>query len=75
MYLDDALNDYLKTLENRKAECELKITEWSKEAEDWFEQDEEMEELCQNNANLWRIKLSTIDFAIRSFKNIVIAQA
>lgn len=74
MYLEISLIEYLGVLEKRKAECMAKVKEWDKEAAEWDGISVEKEDAAHTEANIWQMKVNTINFAIRNFKEIVMSQ-
>lgn len=75
MYFEKSLNEYLEVLEKRKAEFTAKVEEWDKEAKEWDGVNVQKEDAALNEANIWQMKVNTINFAIRNFKEIVMAQS
>lgn len=74
MVLDESLNEYLEVLKRRKAEYTAKVEEWDKEAEEWDGVNIEKEDAAHTEANIWQMKVNTINFAIRNFKEVVMSQ-
>ncbi|MEG0123161.1 hypothetical protein [Enterococcus sp.] len=74
MDLEKSLNEYLDILEKRKAEYTAKVEEWDKEAKEWDGVNVEKEDAAHTEANIWQMKVNSINFAIRNFKEIVMSQ-
>ena len=69
--MEGKFNSYLEILNARKDECSQKAQELFKEAREY--PDEETRAMFIDMAVLWLQKESSIDFAIRSFKETVLA--
>ncbi|MGX7163370.1 hypothetical protein [Enterococcus massiliensis] len=72
MEIEKYYQEYLEVLKNRKSECITKIKELEQEAMSY--EDDENQELYYSLANVWRIKVDTLNFAIWNFKEIVMSQ-
>lgn len=69
--MEEKFNSYLKILNARKDECSQKAQELFKEAQEY--PDEETRAMLNDMAAMWLQKESSIDFAIMSFKETILA--